>query len=89
MSEKLHNINTLAAALGVPRSFITAAKKHGFLMPGGRATEKQFLDWHKKAEDFKITTPRPNASSRAASASDKPRAPRLKRAPHTASSAPR
>lgn len=89
MSEKLLNIKQLAEALSVPRSFITAAKRHGFKMNGGRSTVKQYLDWHKKADHFIVTGPRSNASNRAASASDKQRAPRQKHVPRTASSAPR
>jgi hypothetical protein len=85
MSDKiLLNQKELAAALGVPRNYITAAKRHGFKMNGGRSTVKLYLEWHKKAENFKVTEPHRGARDQAGAASDTLRARRLKRVPHTA-----
>ena len=81
---KLLNITELSEELGVNRAYLTAAKRHGFNMPGGRSTVKLYLAWHKTAKDFRITTVRPNASSRGGATSYTPHAQRQKRGQHTA-----
>jgi hypothetical protein len=39
------SIKELAAALGRTREYISAMKRHGFMMPGGRATVAEARAW--------------------------------------------
>ena len=82
--EKLLNIGEMAKELGVNRTYISAMKRAGFSMPGGRSTARAALNWLKTAPQFAVTKPRRDASNQQASASDKQHAQSPKRVRHTA-----
>ena len=61
----LLNKGQLAARLGVNRGYVTAMIRHGFAMPGGRATVSWALDWLRANADFPAYGSRRNASTAA------------------------
>ncbi len=54
----LLNQKQLAAALGVPATYVSAMKFSGFPMPGGRATVQEALEWRKANPNFTASSAR-------------------------------
>lgn len=51
----LLNASQLAKVLGVQNNYITKMKAKGFLMPGGRCTVVDALEWRKKNPRYEST----------------------------------
>lgn len=53
---RLRTAGELAEALGVGRSYLIAMKRHGFRMPGGKASIIAAKEWLDSAPEFKVDT---------------------------------
>lgn len=52
---RLLNLKDLADVLDVPYTYVSAMKRAGMLMIGGRITIQEALEWRRNNPDFQVT----------------------------------